>query len=263
MRLWTWLAAPRHGNELALFIFGALVVGVFILAMLAAVPPRYRKGIVMAVTFVCGLYFAVEFLWPRDTVLTSAVPQVANIQIVIGSFALLVGLWNLFHIHGKAVSRLSKGWYNSAAFFVSFFAILLAGFLKDRPVTGTPELFNILFSGFLLSLQATTFSLIAFYIVSAAYRAFRIRSAEAVLMMLAAAIIMLALVPIGAVVTSWLPEKGILSAFRLENIGYWILVWPNMAVQRAIAFGIAVGAMATGLRIWLSLERGSFFDRQL
>jgi len=81
--------------------------------------------------------------------------------------------------------------------------------------------------------------------------------------MSAAGIIMLALVPIGAVVTNWLPDTGFLSIFRLEKIGYWLLIGPNMAAQRAIAFGVAVGGLAMGLRIWLSLERGSFFDRQL
>lgn len=260
---WTWLAQPRHGIELAAFIIGALGVGAVFLGILTSIPARYRKTVVMIVTFIGGLFLSLEFLIPKENPLTDAVTTVANIQIVVGSFALLLGVWNLFHIHSKAIMKQSKSWYNSAAFFVAFFAIMILGFLRDGNVNGTNEIFNILFSGFLLSLQATTFSLVAFYIVSAAYRAFRIRSAEAMLMMVAATIVMLALVPLGTVLTSWLPNTGFLSAFRIEKIGYWLLVSPNMAVQRAIAFGIAVGALATGLRIWLSLERGSFFDRQL
>jgi len=90
-----------------------------------------------------------------------------------------------------------------------------------------------------------------------------VRSAEAALMMVTAAIIMLGLVPVGAMITSWLPKTGWASTFRLEQVSIWLLTWPNMAVQRAIEFGLAVGAMAMSLRVWLSLERGSFFDRQL
>ena len=158
----------------------------------------------------------------------------------------------------------TSGWYNSVAFFLAFFGIMVFGFMKDwRGGAVSTQMFGILFKGFYTSLDATMFSLIAFYIVSAAYRAFRVRSAESALMMITAAIIMLALVPVGAAITSWLPDHGFLSAFRLERIGYWILIWPNMAVQRAINFGIAVGSLAMGLRIWLSLERGNFFDRQL
>ena len=270
-----WISAPRHGWELTAFLIGALMLGGLSLALLCSAPPRSRKLIVMAVTFVAGLYYSLEFLlppgaWflkPPRNPLTDWRPFVGTLTQIIWSFALLLGVWNLFQIHGQSVGKRSKGWYNSAAFFVAFFAIMFAGFLKDAHVggqAGVPaSLFVILFKGFLTSLDSTMFSLIAFYIVSAAYRAFRIRSLEAALMMVAAAIIMLALVPVGAAITNWLPTTGFLSAFRIERIGYWLLISPNMAAQRAIAFGVAVGSLAMGLRIWLSLERGSFFDRQL
>lgn len=263
----------HDGWTLMAFIVGALLVGVLVLAMLTTVRPRYRKVIVMAVTFLAGLYFSLEFLlppgaffWlsPKRNLLTDWRPLVATLVQVVWSFALLLGIWNLFQIHGKAVAKRNQGWYNSAAFFISFFAIAIAGFVKDaRPGAVYDGLYGILFKGFLTSLDATMFSLIAFYIVSAAYRAFRIRSTEAALMMAAAAVIMLALVPVGVAATNWLPTTGLLSALRLEKIGYWLLIGPNMAAQRAIAFGVAVGSLAMGLRIWLSLERGSFFDRQL
>ncbi len=264
--------SPHHGAALWSYIVGALVVGGLFLALLTTVPPRYRKTLVMAITFIAGLYYSLEFLvppkfWhltPERNPLTDLRPFVGTATQVIWSFALLLGIWNLFQIHGKAVMKRAGSWHNSAAFFISFFAIVLAGFLKNEAATNVAgSLYGILFRGFLTSLDATMFSLIAFYIVSAAYRAFRIRSTEAALMMAAAAIIMLALVPVGAVATNWLPRTGLLSALRLESIGYWLLIGPNMAAQRAIAFGVAVGGLAMGLRIWLSLERGSFFDRQL
>jgi len=269
----TSIFGPHHGGVLWAFIIGALVLGGILLALLTTIPPRYRKILVMVVTFVAGLYYSLEFLlppeaWfftePRVNPLTNWRPMVGTLTQIVWSFALLLGVWNLFQIHGKAVAKRGQGWYNSAAFFIAFFSIVLAGFLKTGHAGGSAEhVYGILFRGFLTSLDATMFSLIAFYIVSAAYRAFRIRSTESALMMAAAAIIMLALVPIGAVITNWLPQRGPLSAIRLENIGYWLLLWPNMAAQRAIAFGVAVGGLAMGLRIWLSLERGSFFDRQL
>ncbi len=272
--------APHHGWALAGLILGALGIGALMLGLLASVPGRYRKLVVAAVTFLAGLYFSLEFLLPHQpgagagifrilcsafaNWLTDIKPFVGISAQIIGSFALLLGVLNLFQIHGKAVTKRTPGWYNSAAFFIAFFAIMICGFLMDMHKSRlAAPLFGILFKGFLTSLDSTMFSLIAFYIVSAAYRAFRIRSAEAVLMMVTAAIIMLGLVPVGVYLTSWIPDKGILSAFRLENIMYWLLTGPNMAAQRAIAFGVAVGGLAMGLRIWLSLERGSFFDRQL
>ena len=50
--------------------------------------------------------------------------------------------------------------------------------------------------------------------------------------------------------------------FRLEMLGEWLMRWLNTPAQRGIIFGIAVGALAMSLRIWLSLERGTFFSEQ-
>ncbi len=262
------LFEPKHGLALLWMILAALVVGGIVIAALCALPSRYRKWVVVGVTFVAGLFYSIEFLIPRENYLTARKPLVADLSIVIGSFAVLIGITNLFQIHWKSLSRMKQGmWYNGLAFFVSFFAILTTGFLKDSVSGSNGEVFagafDILFTGFLTSLNAATFSLVAFYIVSAAYRSFRIRSAESALLMIAAAIVMLALVPVGALLTDWLPKTGFFSIFRIERMGYWILTSPNMAAQRAMALGIAVGSLAMGLRIWLSLEKGSFFDRQL
>ncbi len=260
--LWTMLFAPQHGMALFAYIIAAVLTGALALYLMTMLPTRFRKPIVMIVTLLGGLVLALEFLIPNDNIFTTYIPDYANVAMVIGSFALMLGIFNLFRMHGEAIGGKKQGWGNSLAFFVAFFAIMIAGFLKDvSPVANNT--FALLFRGFLKPLQSTMFSLIAFYIASAAYRAFKIRSAESAFMMIAAAIIMLALLPIGVMITSWIPEHSFFSIFRIERLGYWILVSPNMAVQRAIAFGIAVGGLATGLRIWLSLEKGSFFDKQL
>ncbi len=281
--IWTWLGAPREGWALGAFILGSLGIGALALGVLMNIPPRYRKALVAGVTFIAGLYYSTEFLIGRHNILSDWRPLVGNASIIISSFAMLLGISNLFQIHGRSVAKRRPGYYNSVAFFVFFFAIIVAGYLYQSSAaqlaaltpqapdyqsvsaaaTVNRQAFDVLFMGVLTPLEATMFSLIAFYIVSAAYRAFRIRSAEAVLMMVAASIVMLALVPVGAWLTSWIPNHGVAAAFRLENIGYWILPSPNMAAQRAIAFGLGVGMFAMGLRIWLSLERGSFFDREM
>jgi len=251
-------------------VFGGALGG-FGLFLLTLVPPRMRKYVVMGTTFIAGLYFSIEFLIPHESILTRWMPGMTDIQVVVASFAVFLGIGNLFQLHGKTIQRKAENWPNSLAFFVGFFSILAAGLLKDYAhATAVKEtgdaLFNIFFQGFLVSLQSTMFSLVAFYIVSASYRAFRIKSTETGLMMVAAVVIMLSLVPLGVVITNWIPTEGtfgFLAFLRLERMGPWILANPNMAVQRAIAFGIAVGSLAMGLRIWLSLEKGSFFDKQL
>jgi hypothetical protein len=124
------------------------------------------------------------------------------------------------------------------------------------------DVFDFLFQGGLTALDSAMFALIAFFIVSASYRAFRIRSVESSLLMGSAVLVMLGQVTLGTAITSGLPSTGIASNFRLENIAQYILLEINTPALRAIIFGIAVGFLATSLRLWLSLERGAYFDQE-
>ena len=94
------------------------------------------------------------------------------------------------------------------------------------------------------------YALLAFFVASASYRAFRARNLEATLLLLAAFLVMLGRVPIGDLLTTWLPD-----GYRLADWANWIMQMPNTAGQRAIMIGIALGMVSTSLRIILGLER--------
>jgi hypothetical protein len=92
--------------------------------------------------------------------------------------------------------------------------------------------------------NATMFALLAFFIASAAFRAFRMRNVEAGLLLGAAILIMIGSVPLGRAVSDELPW-----------LRDWIIDVPNNAGRRAIMMGAALGAIATSLRVILGLER--------
>jgi hypothetical protein len=89
------------------------------------------------------------------------------------------------------------------------------------------------------------FSLLAFYIATAAYRSFRVRSLEALIMMIAAVVVMLGQIPHGPLYV-W--DK--LPAMRL-----WLLQNLSTPAFRAVYFGAAIAGLAMSVRMWLSLER--------
>jgi hypothetical protein len=106
-------------------------------------------------------------------------------------------------------------------------------------------------------MASTMFALLAFFIASAAFRAFRIRTVEAGLLAIAALIVMLGRVPLGDVMTDWLLNASWLpgGGTHLSAIQQWIMDIPQNAAKRAILIGAALGVMATGLRVILGIER--------
>ena len=93
-------------------------------------------------------------------------------------------------------------------------------------------------------MAGTMFSLLAFFVASAAFRAFKARTKEATLLLTAAFLVMLGRVSIG---------QAIWPTF--SDIAGWIMNVPQTAGQRAIQIGAALGLVSSSLRILLGLEQ--------
>ena len=93
-------------------------------------------------------------------------------------------------------------------------------------------------------MMATMFSMLAFFLASAAYRAFRARTVLATILLFTAVIVMLGRIPMGQHMIEQLP--GWVN---------WVMMVPNIAVQRGIMIGAGLGAASLALRIILGTER--------
>ncbi len=199
-----------------------------------------RRQVPLIITFIAGIIMIIQYFIPREPF--GGLQQRFNMWfLIIAAFALVLGIGNLIKIHSKKISRQSAGWGYSAVLLVGLVAmsVLGIGWGIDR---GTP--FFYLFWNMQIPLSATMFALLAFFIASASYRAFRIRSFEATLLLAAAVVVMLGRVPLGNFLWP-----------RLPAVANWIMTFPNTAGQRAILIGIALGVVSSSLRIILGIER--------
>ena len=179
---------------------------------------------------------------------TGVYDKLLNWVMIISIPALVIGLTSLIKLHYTRIIRKTPNMPYSIVAFIAMITMALMGLIGG---TGEKTGFEWMFKHIQVPMQATMFSLLAFYIASAAYRAFRARTLEATLMLVTAVIVMLARVPIGNFL--WhliMPDSNL-----PDQVSSWILNVPSMAARRGIILGISLGAIATSIKIILGIER--------
>jgi hypothetical protein len=187
-----------------------------------------------------GLLVLADFFVNSDSINALGLYFV-RIASIVAAFTLVLGMVNVLTIHlGKICSR-DKGWPYSWVLLGALFFTLGVGFLTGGPGS---DWMQQLFEVVLFPLEATLFSLLAFFSIVAAYRAFRVKSLETGLFVTFAVIVLLGQVPIGARLWDQLPV-----------VKDWVLEVPALAGARGILLGVALGMAATGLRLLSGIDR--------
>jgi hypothetical protein len=188
---------------------------------------------------------------------------------VLASIAFILGGGNLLKIHLKKVSDRVSGWGYSLIVLGAFLITILVGLSKvgvppseQYPAfawsgyysdVGTP--FWFFYEYAFQPLTATMFAMLAFYIASAAFRAFRAKNLEASLLLGTAFIILLGRTFAGVALTSWIPEDSVFAGLRVENLTVYIMSVFNTVGNRAIMIGIALGIVSVSLKVLLGVDR--------
>ena len=133
------------------------------------------------------------------TFLTPLQKPFSDAATVLQTFALGLGVYSLVTVHLRNIARKRTNWGYSVVLLGAILAMLIPSLLKqEHPNRYNNGVQTLVFTGMYNTLNSTMFSIVAFYIVSAAYRAFRIRSIESTVLLLSAFLIMLGQVAIGA-----------------------------------------------------------------
>jgi hypothetical protein len=284
---------PQGSQQLTITIIVCIFIGLGLVFALTLAPPTLRRPITVFATFLGGFYYVLQWLWPAPIKLEATeVPAnstewvglrlndglgvMSNITQTLTAFLLGLGVYSVLRVHGTKLIKGQKDWPYSLVLLISMFTMATVGFVNYNQEIANPSVKMIenygpiqiatdfLFDGMLQAMDAAMFSIIAFFILFAAYRAFRIRSVESTILLGTALIVMLSLMAGIEYYTSEVLLRGITGGdvshfannFSLVEIRAWISNNVQAPGIRALGWGTTIGAVSMGLRLWLSLEKG-------
>lgn len=212
-----------------------------------------KTTVPVAVAFLAGMALVLSFFFREGTFIGDISQELKIWLTIVGGFTLLLGVVSITRVNWAAVKNRKDDWGYKLLTLISIFAMAIPGVLPSSwsPLLGRNEgsIYDWLFVYLDSPMMATMFATLAFYIASAAYRAFRARSAESTILLLTATVVMLWRVPMGEAFLNLFP--GDIPSF----LNTYIMNGANLAVQRGIIIGAALGAASMSLRIILGIER--------
>lgn len=202
----------------------------------------FKKTLPVCIAFVTGISVVIAYFF-KIPFMTTTANYVLQWQAVIAVFALGLGAVNIVRLHLKNVQKDPAKNIPSIALLAFFATTVLTGVFGGQS-TGV---YKFLFDYINVPTGSAIFSLLAFYIGTAAYRAFRMKNAEATILLFTGCIVMLGRVPLGAKILPVAPAWT-----------DWIMSVLNVGGQRGVMVAGAVGFVAVSLRIIIGLERRSY-----
>ena len=213
-----------------------------------------RTIVPVILAFLAGFVMIVSFFFnPQRMFFGWIESQVLVWVTIVGGFTLLLGGVSITRVNWHAVQTRKEGWIYKLLTVLAVFVMAISAILPSSwsPLFGDSEgsIYDWLFFHVDYPMMATMFAMLAFYIASAAYRAFRARNPEATLLLITATLVMLWRIPMGEAFLRLFSDSF------PELINRYVMGGVNLAVQRGILIGAALGAASMSLRIMLGIER--------
>ena len=216
-----------------------------------------KRLVATLIAGVAGLIVLIDF--------ASAIPNVDPIARIIvdwaallAALALLVGLLNVVAGHVVRVLRRQPDWGYSLLLLAAMLVVIVSGTLIPLrtpngsftlPQSLVEQPIRDVFRAFYEPLAGSFLALLAFFSLSAALRALRRRTADALVIVIVA-LLVLALTALPQ--TQALPALG-------ASVG-WVSDYVALAGARGLLIGAALGAVIAGIRVLLGFDQ-PFLDR--
>ncbi|MEX0728276.1 MAG: hypothetical protein WEB58_20970 [Planctomycetaceae bacterium] len=223
-----------------------------------------KRTIPVMIASIAGLVLVVAHFIPPAQ---SWADEVSSWFQILAAVAFILGGASLFKIHLQKISDQRPGWGYSALTIVAFTVTLIVGIFKigvppsesfpsmpwSGDYVGDGGVLWWIFTYIFTPLNATMFALLAFFISSAAFRAFRAKNTEAMILLVTATVVLLGQTYAGTLLTGY---DWINPHLQLKSIvDEWLMPVFNASGQRAIKIGIALGIVSTSLKVLIGTDR--------
>ncbi len=197
-----------------------------------------KRFLPVTAAIVCGGLALLDFFFDSPQINAAGAILVEGVTI-LAAFALLLGLLNILLVH---LRRVTQGEGNRGASFALVLALLVTVALGVS-IPDSPSM-NWLFNYVYSPLQSTMTALLAFFVVTAAYRAFKIRDTAAAVLLISSLFVLFAQLPFTASFSPYIP-----------SLRDWVFQVPVTASMRGLLLGIALGTITTSLRVLLAVDK--------
>jgi len=162
--------------------------------------------------------------------------------VILAAFALLLGIFNLAMVHWKKIGSEGPGSVYSIVLLVSLFITILVVSISGP--TGSWSLW--VFNSFQVPVEVSLLAVLAVVLVYAGARLLARRPKWNTILFLVTVLVVLS----GSVPLFLIGEIAPLSIVR-----GWLAQVPAIAGARGLLLGVALGTVATGLRILIGVDR--------
>jgi hypothetical protein len=200
-----------------------------------------RNKIPSFIVTIIGLVLIAEYFVDAPF-LSSLASEFKNWGVILGAAAIVLGIVNIVVVNVRAVRNRKADRVSTSLLFVALAVFGSLGIIKGTEL----PFYQTMYTNMYIPMATTIFSMKIFYMLSAAYRSFVAKRGEATVMLGISLITLVTVVSIG--------EQIFPSAPVILD---WLQQVPNVAGQRGILLGAALGSFATALRTILGYERSN------
>ncbi len=185
----------------------------------------------------------IEFYFNVPAFISTINVDLRNFGAVVAAFAMVLGSVNIFKVYGNRIRKRSEHW-QYAVLLLTVFVVTVFNGLVYGPKSAN---FLWIYNNIQVPIGATVFSLLGFFIVYAAFRAFRAKTWEATVLLIC-----------GAIMIFWGSPLGKSLFPPIIPIATWLIDVPNAAGFRGYMVTTAIATAIIGISI--ALQKKSIFQ---